>query len=114
MNLFESGQIGTFSPLSFMDRSQITVIRPLVFMEANEIIQATQKLPWTPLKNPCPYDTQTHRIQWRHWLEQQETNQMGLKQKLFRTIRKDQVKDLWPEQPSRDEMKNHFEYFWKK
>ena len=31
LNLFYTGSIGTFSPVSYMDRSKITLIRPLIY-----------------------------------------------------------------------------------
>ncbi len=31
LNLFYTGSIGTFSPLSYMDRTKITLIRPLIY-----------------------------------------------------------------------------------
>ena len=114
MSLFQSGQLRTFSPLSYMDRSDITVIRPLALMREQEIIQAVDQLPWVPLKNPCPYQGETERIHTREWLLSQESEFPGLFDKLSRAMRKDQVKDLWPPLPTRKELQVGFEEFWQK
>ena len=36
LNLFYTGNIGTFSPVSYMDRTKITLIRPLVYTSEKE------------------------------------------------------------------------------
>ena len=114
MSLFNSGQIRTFTPCSYMDRSEITVIRPLVFLREEEVVEAVDQLPWEPLKNPCPHNSSTKRSEMRTWLLQQETNFPGLFDKLSRSLRKDQVKELWPALPDREELKQKFEKFWDK
>lgn len=114
LNLFQSGQIKTFSPSSFMDRTEITVIRPLVFLREKDIVEAITHLPWKPIKNPCPHDSATQRALMRNWIQNQENHFPGLFDKLSRSLREDQVKDLWPPLPDRKELKEKFEMFWKK
>lgn len=114
LNLFQSGQIKTFTPSSYMDRTNLEVIRPLIFMREKEIIEATTHLPWIPIKNPCPHDSITQRAIIRNWIKNQENTFPGLFDKLSRSLREDQVKDLWPPLPDRKELKNKFEIFWKK
>ena len=114
MSLFHSGQIRTFSPLAYMDRSEITVIRPLVFLRETEVIDAVSHLPWAPIKNPCPHNTSTKRTEMRTWLEEQEENFPGLFNKLARSLRKDQVKELWDPLPNRQDLQKMFEAFWNK
>ena len=114
MSLFQSGQIKTFAPRAYMDRSDITVIRPLCFLRETEVIDAMTKLPWEPIKNPCPYSESTKRMDTRNWLKEQEEIFPGLFQKLSRSLREDQVKDLWPPLPNRKELKEKFEAFWGK
>ena len=43
LNLFYTGSIGTFSPVSYMDRSKITLIRPLVYTPEKEIRRFVRK-----------------------------------------------------------------------
>lgn len=56
--IFE-GRLSTFAPKSFLDKTGITVIRPLIYSFEDEIKTATKKLPI--LKNPCPANKNTKR-----------------------------------------------------
>lgn len=114
MSLFHSGQLRTFKPISYMDRSQITVIRPLVLLREEDVIEAVSHLPWNPIKNPCPHTDSTKRTDMREWLKAQEQVFPGLFDKLARSLREDQLKALWPPLPKRSELKIAFEAFWQK
>lgn len=56
MNLLYTGKIHTFSPVSFMDRTKITVIRPLIYTEEKEIKRFIKKAGIEPMKKACPMD----------------------------------------------------------
>ena len=114
LNLFQSGQHKTFHPTSFMSRMEITVIRPLSFFREQEIIDAMPKIPWKPIKNPCPHSTNTKRSEIREWLKIQEAHFPELFEKLSRSLRQDQIKELWPPLPGRQELRQKLEQFWKK
>ena len=43
LNLFYTGNIGTFSPVSYMDRSGITLIRPLIYTPEKETKRLIKK-----------------------------------------------------------------------
>ena len=49
LNLLYTGNIGTFSPKSYMDRSKITLIRPLVYTPEKEIRRFVRKSNIRPL-----------------------------------------------------------------
>ena len=61
LNLFNSGQPKTFMPSTYLTKSGITVIRPLLFYRESEIIANGKEIGLVPLKNPCPYDGKTQR-----------------------------------------------------
>lgn len=56
LNLLYGGRIHTFSPKTYLDRSNITVIRPLVFIEEKEIKRFIKKSGITPMEKCCPMD----------------------------------------------------------
>lgn len=56
LNLIYGGKIHTFSPKTYLDRSNITVIRPLVFIEEKEIKRFIKKSGITPMEKCCPMD----------------------------------------------------------
>lgn len=59
LSLFYEGRLSTFMPTLYMDRSDITVIRPLIYTKEKNIRAYAESLP--VLKNPCPMDKNTKR-----------------------------------------------------
>lgn len=56
LNLLYTGKIHTFSPISYMDRSKITLIRPLIYTEEKEIKRFIKKAGIEPMQKACPMD----------------------------------------------------------
>lgn len=61
LNLFYTGNIGTFSPISYMDKSQITLIRPLVYTSEKEIRRFIRKNNIEVMPKICPMDGTSKR-----------------------------------------------------
>lgn len=56
MNLFLTGAFSTFGPSTYMDRSKITVIRPLIYIPENEIKKFVKRENIKVMKKNCPMD----------------------------------------------------------
>lgn len=56
LNLFYTGSIGTFSPVSYMNRSKITLIRPLIYTPEKSIRSFIRKNNIEVMKKVCPMD----------------------------------------------------------
>ena len=56
LNLFYTGSIGTFAPKSYMDRSKITLIRPLVYTPEKDIKRYIKKNSIEVMAKVCPMD----------------------------------------------------------
>lgn len=61
LSLFYEGRFSTFQPLSYMARSDITLIRPFVYIGEKDITGAARKSNLPYFKNPCPADGNTRR-----------------------------------------------------
>lgn len=61
LNLFYTGNIGTFSPMSYMDRSKITLIRPLIYTPEKEARRFIKKNNLEVMKKVCPMDGTSKR-----------------------------------------------------
>ena len=61
LNLLYTGNIGTFSPVSYMDRSKITLIRPLIYTTEKEIRRFIRKNSFSVMKKVCPMDGTSKR-----------------------------------------------------
>ena len=56
MNLFLTGNLSTFAPSSYMDRSKITVIRPLIYTPEKEIKKFVKRENISVMPKNCPMD----------------------------------------------------------
>lgn len=56
MNLLLTGNLGTFGPTSYMDRSKITIIRPLIYTPEKEIKKFIKRENIEVMKKACPMD----------------------------------------------------------
>lgn len=56
LNMLYAGNLSTFSPVSYMDRSNITLIRPLVFASEKEIKKFIKRNNIKVMNKNCPMD----------------------------------------------------------
>ena len=61
VTLFYGGKLGCFSPVTYLSRKEITVIRPLILCEEREIRGAARRLELPVVKSNCPVDGVTAR-----------------------------------------------------
>ena len=61
MSLVFEGRFSTFAPTAFMDRTQVTLIRPLIYVEDRDIITVGKRLNLPIIHNPCPANHITRR-----------------------------------------------------
>ena len=61
LNLLYAGSIGTFKPVSYMDRSKVTLIRPLVFASEKDTKRFIKKNNLTVMPKACPMDGTSKR-----------------------------------------------------
>ena len=61
LSLIYEGRFHTFAPVTFLDRMNLTVIRPLVYMKEADVIGFVHKHDVPVVKSPCPADGHTRR-----------------------------------------------------
>lgn len=88
MNLFVEGRIGCFAPKSFLDRREITVIRPLAFAPETEIARAARREGLPIVKSKCPADGHTKREEIKNFLSERERLDHGFTDRLFGAMRR--------------------------
>lgn len=83
MNLLFEGRIGCFQPVTFLDRTGVTQIRPLLYCHEDEVrrIAVREKLP--VVHNTCPIDGHSRRQEVKELLAAMEKTYPDLKQKIF-------------------------------
>ena len=61
LSLFYEGRLSTFKPVTYLSKMDVTVIRPLIYVQEGDIKGATVRHSFPVYKNPCPADHKTER-----------------------------------------------------
>lgn len=113
MNLLYSGQLHTFTPSTYLDKTDLTVIRPLVYFREQEIIDSIQYHGFQPVPSPCPYDGHTVRQKIKELIKSMGTDNPQLYSHLASAMRTNAVGELWPASKNRKEMqKAYYSYMY--
>jgi tRNA(Ile)-lysidine synthase TilS/MesJ len=83
LNLFYEGRIGCFSPVTYLDRKDITLIRPLLYAPENYISGFARRFELPIVQNRCPEDKRTKREYIKNLVWQLEKENPGFKTRLF-------------------------------
>ncbi|MGI6551642.1 MAG: tRNA lysidine(34) synthetase [Bacillota bacterium] len=95
LNILYTGKLGTFVPKAFLDRSGLTLIRPLVYLP-QETIRSVSRLEKLPeVKNPCPASGQTKRQEVREMLSLLQDHYPDLKSKFLTALQNVDLENLW-------------------
>lgn len=89
LNLFNEGRLGTFSPVTYLSRKDITLIRPLIFAPEKDIEYFARQNRLPVVKSPCPEDKHTDRENIKRLLSTLERNNKGLRHRIFVAIKKE-------------------------
>ncbi len=88
MNLLFEGRIGCFQPVTYLNRTGVTQIRPLLYCREDDIRRAAERLHLPVVHNPCPADGSSRRQEIKELIGQLEKTYPDLKQKLFGSIQR--------------------------
>ena len=93
MNLLDGGHIGCFSPVSYLSRKDLTVIRPMIFAYEREVERAARKLDLPVVESRCPVDGETERQRVKDLLDrlQKESGYASLYRKTITALQKADV-----------------------
>lgn len=86
MNLFHEGRLGCFSPVSYLSRRDITLIRPLIYATERDVRYFVNKRALPIVVSPCPEDHATEREKMKELLSTLERDNHGIKHRIFHAI----------------------------
>lgn len=61
LSLIYEGRLSSFAPVTYLDKTDITVIRPMMYCREYEIVAVARELGLPIVKNPCPKDKHSKR-----------------------------------------------------
>lgn len=61
LSFIYEGRLSTFMPVTYLDRMDMTVIRPFVYAEEGDVRGAARRFDFPVMTSPCPADKHTQR-----------------------------------------------------
>lgn len=95
MSLIFEGRLHTFSPITYLDRMDLKVIRPLIYMNEADVIGFVNKYNVPVVKSPCPADGYTKREYVKQLLQKLNQENPGVKNRMFTAIAEGNLEG-WP------------------
>lgn len=86
LSMFYEGQFYTFAPSTFLDGSNLTIIRPLMYVLECEIIGFANKYELPIVKSTCPADGNTKREYIKTLLATLNKDNPNIKKNLFHAV----------------------------
>ena len=83
LNLFFEGRLGCFSPVTYLSRVGIKLIRPMIYMPEKDVAEFARKNELPVLSSPCPADKNTQREEMKQLLRKLERENRGLRYRIF-------------------------------
>ncbi len=88
MSLIYEGRISCFRPVTFMDRSGVTQIRPMLYADEKMTESLARRYSLPVVKNTCPMDGVSKRQDAKELIEKLSLEQKDFKNKVFRAIQR--------------------------
>lgn len=88
LNLFYEGRLGSFSPVTYLSRKDLTMIRPLIYAQEKDVRYFVRRHPLPVIESPCPADKKTERESMKRLLATLERDNKGLRHRIFGAMQK--------------------------
>lgn len=95
MSLLFEGRLHTFHPKTYLSRSDVTVIRPMVYLPEKHVIHMRKELDLPVLENPCPANGHTKRQEMKLLLNDLCKRYPDAKETMLEALRNDKQYGLW-------------------
>ncbi|MEA4947736.1 MAG: tRNA 2-thiocytidine biosynthesis TtcA family protein [Oscillospiraceae bacterium] len=99
MSLLYEGRISCFRPVTYMDRSGVTQIRPLIYAGEQKIANVAAALALPVVENPCPMDKTSKRYEVKQLLAALSAQRPDIKSKIFGAMQRLPLPGWAPENP---------------
>ena len=96
LNLFFEGRIGCFSPVSYLSRTDLRLIRPMIYMPEKDVRYFASHAELPVVKSTCPADGNTERAEMQKLLSGLERTYPGLRYRIFGAIQRGEVDGFKP------------------
>ena len=91
LNLFFEGRLGCFQPVTYLSNTQITLIRPMIYMPEKDVRYFASKAELPIEKSLCPADGNTEREEMKQLLASLERKNKGLRYRIFGALQRGEI-----------------------
>ncbi|MDR1664614.1 MAG: tRNA 2-thiocytidine biosynthesis TtcA family protein [Clostridiales bacterium] len=88
MSLFYEGRLHAPEPVTFLDRTGLYAIRPLIYVPEKDVIGFTKRAGLPVVKSPCPADGNTRREEMRRFTAEMRGKYQSFDAKMFTAVSK--------------------------
>lgn len=92
MSLIYEGRFHTFSPVTYLDRMDLYVIRPMLYVSEADVVGFQNKMTLPVVKNTCPVDGFTKREYIKNLIRTLNLENPGVKNRIFTAITNSNIK----------------------
>lgn len=86
LSLMYEGRFHTFAPVTYLDRTEVTVIRPMIYVHEADVKGFVRKYEVPVVKSKCPVDGYTKREYAHDLLDEMIKANPGVKNRMFTAI----------------------------
>lgn len=87
LSMFYEGRFQTIEPVTYLDQTGLTVIRPLLYMKEADVIGFTRKAKLPVVKSPCPANGKTRRRYIEDMMHRLNQENPGIHDRIFTAIK---------------------------
>ena len=89
------GRVNCFSPKTHMDRQDLTIIRPMIYIDEYMTKKAARDFDYPIIKNPCPADGKTNRQDIKELVSKLNKEIPGSKKNIFGALNNSDRLFIW-------------------
>ena len=95
MSVIFEGRLKVFHPCSYMSRSDLTLIRPMIYLPEKHVIHMQRELNLPVYKNPCPVDGHTKRTEMKELINSLAKRYPNVKEMMLSALINQDQYALW-------------------
>lgn len=95
MSLLYEARLHTFHPVTYLSRTGLTAIRPLVYLPESHVLKMEKALNLPVVKSPCPLDGNTKRQEMKELLNDLTRRYPSAPEYILSALKNDKQYGLW-------------------
>lgn len=96
MNFLFHGRMNSFEPKSYLTKTNVILIRPMIYLEEKQIIRLVKREELPVIFNPCPVDKKTKREEIKNLVTNLAKNYPDIREKFIMGMEQGTAEDFGP------------------